>query len=98
MKKKKPAGPRRSSPPHGATRTKRMDPAVFALALSRLKPSREKSYEAARVVLVEGRNVTQASNMLDVSRAAIYLAMARIEGAFKDLGVCPYCGQKMPPV
>lgn len=84
---------------------KLMDPSVFALAMQRISPGGAKQYEAARMVLVDGRKMSQVSRIVkstaaknNFSRTGIYRAIAKIEGAIEDLGICPHCGQKMPDI
>lgn len=89
-------GTRRPLPP----RKRRIEPAVFGIALQRLGRvgTKAKSYEAARLVMCEGKKMSEAVRISRVSRQAIYQAMDRIEGQFKTLGICHSCGQKLPPV
>lgn len=77
--------------------TKPMDPTVFALAFDRLQ-ARGKSYEAARLVMVEGKPVQDAALMFGIKRSAVYEAIDRINRAYEDLGICADCGQRLPNV
>lgn len=79
----------------------KMDPTVFGLALSRIKPTARgsgKSYEGARLVMVEGRRISEAERLANVSRQGIYKAMKRLQEEFTNLGICSSCGQRLPRV
>jgi len=80
---------------------RRMEGAIFDLALDRLgithNGRENKSYEGARLLMVEGRKISQAVRICRVTRRAIYKAMDNVETAFDDLGICAYCGLRLPP-
>ena len=81
---------------------RRMEPAVFGLALDRLGTTQNgrgnKRYAAARLVMCEGWRMSQAVRVNGVSRQAVYQAMDKIETAYDDLGICAFCGQRLPNV
>lgn len=81
-------------------RKRKMNAAVFELALERIKPTDtgKRSYDGARMVMVEGRTVTRAQQLARVSRQGIYQAMDKVENEFKALGICSACGQRLPNV
>jgi hypothetical protein len=80
-------------------RKRRLEPTVFGLAINRLGvDEKSRSYEAARLVMVEGKKIAEAVRICRVTRQGIYLAMNRVEQAFDDLDICIYCGQKKPAV
>ncbi len=74
-----------------------MTEVAFDLAKARLAAAGQ-SYEAARMVLVDGTSVTAAARATKVRRQVVYHAIERIKGAFATLDACAYCGQKFPPV
>lgn len=74
-----------------------MDPTVFGLAIDRLQ-ARGRTYEAARLVMVEGKSVQDAAHMFRTHRESVYKAIARINQAYEDLGICSGCGQALPHV
>lgn len=78
-------------------KAKRLDGQLFDLALSRLG-AHGRSYDAARLVMVEGMSIKQAERMCKVNRPPIYKAILKIEESYQSLGICPTCGQKMPEV
>ncbi len=86
-------GMRRLLPPRKRT----MGPAIFELAFQRIRPryGGKRSYDGARMVLVEGRTVAEATRLCKRSRQSIYAAMDRIQAEFKKIGVCYACGQRL---
>lgn len=74
-----------------------MDQTVFTLALQRLGTG-GKSFEAARMVLCEGRRAAEAARICKTTRQSLYFAIKRIESAYENLGICPHCGHRIPPV
>lgn len=75
-----------------------MDPTVFGLALQRLGTAGGASYEAARLVLCELKRPSEAVRICKTHRQNLHQAIERIESAYEDLGICPYCGHKLPNV
>lgn len=75
-----------------------MNATVFGLALDRLGVAKEsaKTYSAARMVLVDGMAPGEAASVAGIHRISIFKAIRRIEKAYTELGVCPYCGNRMP--
>jgi hypothetical protein len=76
----------------------KMDPTVFALAMQRLGTDGGASYEAARLVLCEAKRPGEAVRIARTHRQNLHKAIAKIESAFEELGICPYCGHKLPNV
>lgn len=70
---------------------------VFTLAMQRLG-AYGKSYNAARKVLCEGSSLINATRLHQTSKQNVHLAIKRIEGAYADLGICPYCGSTIKDV
>jgi len=76
-----------------------MDQAVFTLAAQRLSiNARDKGFNAARKVMCEGASVSSVIRLHQTSRSNVYWAIKRIEDAYKLIGICPYCGNKMREV
>jgi len=70
-----------------------MDQAVFTLAAQRLGiTARNKGFNAARKVMCEGASVPSVIRLHQTNRQNVHAAIKRIEGAYRELGVCPYCG------
>lgn len=76
---------------------RRMEPVIFDLALKRLG-TRGASYDAARLVMVDGMRVAEVGQRLNLRRQSVYEAIDKIEGVFKNIGVCGTCGQRLPSV
>lgn len=70
---------------------------IFTLAMERVR-AHGKSYNAARKVMCEGSEVVAAARTHQTSKQNVHLAINRIRKAYDDLGICPYCGSKMPEV
>jgi hypothetical protein len=72
---------------------------VFALAVGRLgvfsNGRRNRSYEAASMVMVDGCPVAQAVRICGVRRQAVYSAMRRLQAAYRNIGICPSCGRRL---
>lgn len=88
-------------PKHIKTRLHRrrgyLDPALFTLAMQRLRPRRGllRGYEGARLVLCEGRTMPAAAKIAGTTKQNVHICVRRIEEAYESLNVCPYCGGKL---
>lgn len=85
-----------------ASAKRRMDATVFALAGDRVgvysNGRKNRSFEGARLVMVDGLPIGQAVRLCGVRAQGIYKAMRRIEQVFTDMGICPRCGLRQPLV
>lgn len=81
-----------------ASAKRRMDATVFALALGRLRihsnGRRNRGFEAASMVMVDGCSVAQAARICGVRNQTVFKAMKRIEAVFENMGICAYCGRR----
>jgi hypothetical protein len=76
-----------------------MDQAVVTLAAQRLGvTARNKGFNAARKVMCEGASVPSVIRLHQTNRQNVHAAIKRIEDAYKLIGICPYCGNKMREV
>jgi hypothetical protein len=70
-----------------------MDQAVFTLAAQRLGiTARNKGFNAARKVMCEGASVSSVVRLYQTKKQNVYSAIERIEEAYRQIGLCPYCG------
>lgn len=65
----------------------------FDLARKQTK-LRGKSLDAAKLVLVHGKSVSESAENYDISRQTVNRAVNRVKDAALRLGACPMCGRK----